>query len=68
MPLYTYKCEKCGHEDFEIRTVEERNDSKVCENTEDVEDEFEQIHKVICGGEMKLKIGNPPFKFINGAR
>lgn len=50
MPYYTYKCEKCEKEDYEIREVEKRNEPKKCN----------------CGGAMKLKIGNPPFKIKGG--
>lgn len=46
---YDYKCEKCEHLDNEVREMEQRNEPKECPK---------------CKGNMKLKIGNPPFKFM----
>lgn len=57
MPNYLYKCVKCGAEDYEIRTVDKRNEPKECKSTM-----LLRNPPIPCGGEMKLKIGNPPFK------
>ena len=60
MPFYTYKCKKCGHEDSEVRTIEERNNDKTCDL---LVPELEGSENLIeCNGQMVLKIGNPAFK------
>lgn len=69
MPYYTYKCTKCGKEDYEIREVEKRNDPKFCKEILNVESRSAHssaYYSTVCGGEMKLKIGNPTFKIKHG--
>jgi hypothetical protein len=65
MPNYQYVCQKCGHEDTEIRKVEDRNEPKECTKLltgETILTNSTVYSSTICNGQMKLKIGNPPFK------
>lgn len=70
MPLYLYKCSKCGHEDEEVREVEMRNEPKKCKKetlieTNDLECKItpKEPIKLFCNGEMKLKISRTSFTF-----
>jgi len=70
MPIYEYKCEKCGHIDTEVREVEERNDEKICKketiiDNGDLECKMtpKEPLKLFCSGEMKLQISRTSFTF-----
>ena len=52
MPLYSYQCNKCGHEFEDVRNIAERYDT-TCP---------------ICGGDVKILLTNarPPIRFPEG--
>jgi len=69
MPLYNYKCEKCGFEKTEVREVEKRNDEKTCREETIIETNDKEWGtpkepiRLFCNGGMRLKIGRTSFQF-----
>ncbi len=55
MPLYEYKCERCGHRDYEIRTIDNRNEPRKCQQPpEELTTMSVNNCEIRCGGEMKF--------------
>lgn len=62
LPVYEYRCLKCGHEDTEVRNVEGRNEPKKCNADYYANVKTGEILSK-CNGEMKLKISRTSFTF-----